>query len=395
MNQVPAMENSDLHVRIAPDSADDNRRTLLVVDDTRENLTVIAGLLGQEYRIRAVNSGERALKAVRIEPLPDLILLDVMMPDMDGYTVLRTLRADPTTRDIPVIFVTAMNADDDEELGLQLGAVDYVTKPIRPAILQARIRTHLELKQSRDWLKDQNGYLEQEVSRRMRENELIKDISLNALAGLAEKRDNETGNHLHRTQAYIEALMQHLQDHPDFRELLSPQQQVLIAKAAPLHDIGKVGIPDAILLKPGRLTPEEFVIMKQHSQIGADAINEAIQRVLTRENTRPDDPQVKASLVFLDVAHQITLNHHEKWDGSGYPRGLVGDAIPLPGRLMAVADVFDALSCKRHYKDPFPIEKIRGIMQEGRGTHFDPRLIDAFFTLEAQFLEIARRYADD
>ena len=373
----------------------DNRKTLLVVDDTRENLTVIAGLLSPDYRVRAVSSGERALKVAQTVPYPDLVLLDVMMPDMDGYAVLTALRKNPLTKDIPVIFVTAMDADEDEELGLELGAVDYVTKPIRPAILLARIKTHLELKQSRDWLKDQNGYLEGEVSRRMQENELIKDISLNALAALAEKRDNETGNHLHRTQAYIETLMQYLCKQPRFSQQLLPSKQALIAKAAPLHDIGKVGIPDAILLKPGKLTVEEFSIMKQHSQIGADAISEAIERVHAREGiVAPETIDPASPLAFLEIARQIALCHHEKWDGSGYPNGLAGEDIPLPGRLMAIADVFDALTCKRHYKEPFPAEKTRAIIREGRGTHFDPDLVDAFIELEPRFLKIAQQYAD-
>lgn len=372
----------------------DARKTILVIDDTRENLILLSALLGKDYRIRVANSGERALRALSVPPLPDLILLDVMMPEMDGYSVMRALRQSPETSNIPVIFVTAMSADEDEELGLQLGAVDYVTKPIRPAILQARVRTHLELKQSRDWLADQNGYLEAEVHRRMHENELIKDISLNALASLAEKRDNETGNHLHRTQAYVEALMLHLQQHPDFRNALMPPAQKLIAKAAPLHDIGKVGIPDAILLKPARLTPEEFEIMKQHSQIGADALDAAIKRVLVRETEVDAKNEANSAIAFLEVARQIALYHHEKWDGTGYPSGLAGESIPLPARLMAIADVFDALSCKRHYKPPFPPEAVCSILADGRGLHFDPRLIDAFFEIREQFFAIAQRYQD-
>ncbi|MDD3354240.1 HD domain-containing phosphohydrolase [Zoogloea sp.] len=376
-------------------SPHDQRKTILVVDDTKENLTVLAGLLGGEFRVRVANSGERALKAVRLPPLPDLILLDVMMPGMDGYAVLKALRADAGTHHIPVIFVTAMSADEDEEHGLALGAVDYVTKPIRAAILQARVRAHLELKQARDTLASHNDDLEREVRRRMGENELIKAISLNALATLAEKRDNETGNHLYRTQAYIEILMRHLATHPDFCDQLDPGSQELIAKAAPLHDIGKVGIPDAILLKPGKLTPEEFEIMKTHSQIGADALGEAIERVLTHSGIDPGNRQgPNSSLSFLDVARQIALHHHEKWDGSGYPHGLAGDAIPLPGRLMALADVFDALTCKRHYKEAFTPARVHTLITEGRGVHFDPRIVDAFLELEGVFLDIAARYRD-
>ena len=369
-------------------------KTILVVDDTGENLTVIGGLLQPFFRVRVANSGMRALKVARSDPRPDLILLDVMMPEMDGYAVLAELRQDPYTRDIPVMFVTAMDGDQDEEYGLSLGAVDYITKPIRPAILLARVRTHLELKDARDWLRDQNGYLEGEVSRRMRENDLIKDVSLNALALLAEKRDNETGNHLYRTQAYVEALMQQLQDHPRFRHALSAAQRQLIAKAAPLHDIGKVGIPDHILLKPGRLTPEEFEIMKTHSLIGAEAIEAAIERVVVGDRARLDELQGNTPLDFLVVARHIALGHHEKWDGSGYPQGLRGDAIPIPARLMALADVFDALTCKRHYKKAFPLEQAVALLVEGRGTHFDPDVVDAFLAIQDRFADIAQRYAD-
>ncbi len=369
-------------------------KTILVVDDTGENLTVIGGLLQPFFRVRVANSGMRALKVARSDPRPDLILLDVMMPEMDGYAVLAELRQDPYTRDIPVMFVTAMDGDQDEEYGLSLGAVDYITKPIRPAILLARVRTHLELKDARDWLRDQNGYLEGEVSRRMRENDLIKDVSLNALALLAEKRDNETGNHLYRTQAYVEALMQQLQDHPRFRHALSAAQRQLIAKAAPLHDIGKVGIPDQILLKPARLTPEEFEIMKTHSLIGAEAIEAAIERVVVGDRARLDELQGNTPLDFLVVARHIALGHHEKWDGSGYPQGLRGDAIPIPARLMALADVFDALTCKRHYKKAFPLEQAVALLVEGRGSHFDPDVVDAFLAIQDRFADIAQRYAD-
>ena len=369
-------------------------KTILVVDDTGENLTVIGGLLQPFFRVRVANSGMRALKVARSDPRPDLILLDVMMPEMDGYAVLAELRQDPYTRDIPVMFVTAMDGDQDEEYRLSLGAVDYITKPIRPAILLARVRTHLELKDARDWLRDQNGYLEGEVSRRMRENDLIKDVSLNALALLAEKRDNETGNHLYRTQAYVEALMQQLQDHPRFRHALSAAQRQLIAKAAPLHDIGKVGIPDQILLKPARLTPEEFEIMKTHSLIGAEAIEAAIERVVGDDRARLDELQGSTPLDFLVVARHIALGHHEKWDGSGYPQGLRGDAIPIPARLMALADVFDALTCKRHYKKAFPLEQAVALLVEGRGTHFDPDVVDAFLAIQDRFADIAQRYAD-
>ncbi|HEX5372594.1 MAG TPA: two-component system response regulator [Aquabacterium sp.] len=370
--------------------------TVLVVDDTKENLTVIGQLLRPYFHVRVANSGQRALQAACTDPRPDIILLDVMMPDMDGYQVLQALKEQPQTQDIPVIFITALDAEEDEEHGLSLGAVDYVTKPIKPPLLLARVRAQLELKKARDWLSHQNTYLDAEVRRRMVENELIKDVSLHALATLAEKRDNETGNHLHRTQAYIEALMERLRDHPRFRgELANFSVRQRIAKAAPLHDIGKVGIPDAILLKPGKLTPEEFEIMKTHAAIGAEAIGDAIAQV------RSAWPQAQAHgeggdrpLEFLEVARQIAGGHHEKWDGSGYPRGLAGEAIPLAARLMALADVFDALITRRHYKDAFSLERTVQIIRDGRGTHFDPDIVDAFLSLTEEFVHIAAHYAD-
>ncbi|MFM2036682.1 MAG: hypothetical protein RL459_1947 [Pseudomonadota bacterium] len=369
------------------EAAQGTQLTVLVVDDTKENLTVIGQLLRPYFHVRVANSGLRALQVVDTAPQPDLILLDVMMPEMDGYQVLQSLRAQPHLQHIPVIFVTAMDGADDEERGLSLGAVDYVTKPIKPALLLARVRAHLELKKARDRLSDQNAFLDAEVHRRMAENETIKDFSLKAMATLAEKRDNETGNHLHRTQAYIEALMGTLKTHPRFSEALATEdQRQRIAKAAPLHDIGKVGIPDSILLKPGKLTPEEFEIMKTHAAIGAQAIGEAMQQVNVTDAAGP--------LAFLETAQHIAASHHEKWDGSGYPQGLSGDAIPLCARLMALADVFDALMSRRHYKPAFSLQDTVQIIVDGRGKHFDPDIVDAFTGLIDTFTDIAERYVD-
>ena len=376
------------------ETAAPTKATVLVVDDTPENLEVIGGLLQPYYRVRVASSGERALRAVLMEPRPDLILLDVMMPEMSGYAVLTRLRENPATRDIPVIFVTAMDTDQDEEYGFRLGAVDYIAKPIRPAILLARAKTHLDLKKAKDWLANQNEYLESEVARRMRENELVKDVSLYALAMLAEARDKETGNHLHRTSAYVEALARHLGNHPRFAPQLGDHERSMMVKAAPLHDIGKVGIPDQILLKPGKLTPEEYAVMKSHARIGSEAIAAAMRRVMETTGFQDDRASANGSLAFLEVARQIADGHHEKWDGSGYPDGLAGDAIPLPARLMALADVFDALSCRRVYKPAFEMDEVFRIIREGRGTHFDPDIVDAFFAIQDELLAIAQRYAD-
>ncbi len=355
--------------------------SILIVDDTPENLSVLGELLQPTYRVRAATSGRRALQIARAAPPPDLILLDVMMPEMDGYQVLAELRADPATRDIPVIFVTAMDATEDEQHGLECGAVDYITKPVRPAIVMARVHTHLELKRARDILSDQNAYLEREVARRMAENQLIQQLSIHALARLAETRDPETGNHLRRTQEYVRTLARGLQDHPRFRHFLDNKTIEALAQSAPLHDIGKVGIPDHILLKPGKLTPEEWEIMKTHAELGAKAIEQA-----EKDSAKPVE--------FLAIAKQIARHHHEKWDGSGYPDALSGEQIPIAARLMALADVFDALICKRVYKEAFPPDEARRIIVEGSGKHFDPEVVDTFVRDFDTFVAIARAYAE-
>ncbi|NMF86910.1 response regulator [Aromatoleum petrolei] len=367
--------------------------TVLIVDDTPQNLTVLGELLQPLYRVRAANSGERALRVAATEPKPDLILLDVMMPGLDGYEVLGRLREDAATRDIPVIFVTAMDAAESEERGLKLGAVDYIVKPFSPAIVLARVATHLELKRARDRLSAQNNWLEREISRRMAENLLIQDLGIRALACLAEARDNETGLHIIRTQYYVETLGRHLGNHPRFAEALAGARLELIVKAAPLHDIGKVGIPDAILLKPGPLDAREWEIMKTHPSIGTAAISKAMEEALADAS---DDVAEHAAgaFAFLKVANEIAGGHHEKWDGSGYPQGLEGDAIPVSARLMALADVFDALISRRVYKPPMPMEKATEIILAGRGRHFDPDVVDAFLACRDEFVDIATRYAE-
>jgi putative two-component system response regulator len=351
------------------------------VDDTPENLAVIGGVLQPDYRVKVANSGARALQVAGTDPRPDLILLDVMMPDMDGFAVLEHLRDDPATRDIPVIFVTGRDTQEDEERGFILGAVDYITKPIKPAIVQARVRAHLDLKQARDLLRDHNASLEAEVNRRMAENLLIQDVSIHALARLAETRDHETGNHLRRTQAYVRILANKLKSHARFADFLTERTIAALAKSAPLHDIGKVGIPDYILLKPGKLTPDEWEIMKTHARLGSDAIEQA-----ERDSEQPVE--------FLILAKEIAHWHHERWDGSGYPDGLAGEAIPISARIMAVADVFDALVSDRVYKSAMPLQQARDIMEQEAGKHFDPVMVAAFLAEFAVFAQIANRYHD-
>jgi len=361
---------------------DENLATILIVDDAPENLTVLSELLQPQYRVRVSLSGQKALRIAASEPKPDLILLDVMMPGMDGYHVFERLRANPATRNIPVIFVTAMDSIEAEMQGLDMGAVDYITKPIVPPILLARVDTQLELKQARDRLTDQNTWLEAEIARRMAENELTQEVSIRALAHLAETRDPETGNHILRTQSYVHELALRLKTHPRFTALLSDRYIQLLARSAPLHDIGKVGIPDAILQKPGPLIPTEWLVMKTHSRLGFDAIELA-----ERDAERPVE--------FLGLAKEIARWHHEKWDGSGYPDGLAGEAIPLSARLMALADVFDALISPRVYKPPMPFDQARDIIAAGRGSHFDPDMVEAFLAGFDVFAAIAQLHRDN
>ena len=358
-----------------------SKPTVLVVDDTPDNLSLMSGLLKDLYKVKVAINGEKALKVARTAPVPDLILLDIMMPGMSGYEVCVELKSDPLTAGIPVIFLTAMTATEDEKKGLDLGAADFITKPVNPPIVLARVATHLRIKAAADFLRDKNQFLEDEVSKRTREVLAIQDVTTMAMASLAETRDSDTGNHIRRTQYYVKALAEKLRDHPRFRMFLDDQTIGMLFKSAPLHDIGKVGIPDRILLKPGRFTPEEFEIMKTHTTLGRDAIVAA-------------EKQLGMEVEFLTYAKEIAYGHQEKWDGSGYPEGLAGDAIPVSARLMAVADVYDALISRRVYKSGMPHEQAVKIILEGRGSHFDPDMVDAFAEIAGDFQTIAKRYAD-
>lgn len=355
--------------------------TILVVDDTPDNLTLMSGLLKELYRVKVSNNGPKALVIAASDNPPDLILLDIMMPDMDGYEVCRHLKADAKTANIPVIFLTAKTESADETQGLQLGAVDYLTKPVNPGILLARVRNHLQLKAQADFLNDKNRFLEQEVRRRTQEVTMVQDVTIMAMASLAETRDSDTGNHIRRTQYYVRALAEKLRDSPEYAELLTDQYIDTLFKSAPLHDIGKVGIPDRILLKPGRFEEDEFEIMKLHATLGRDAIQHA-------------EDQLGIKVEFLQVAKEIAYSHQEKWDGSGYPDGLSGADIPLSARLMAIADVYDALICKRVYKDPMPHDQAMRIIKEGSGSHFDPIIVEHFVAIEDQLKAIAAKFAD-
>jgi putative two-component system response regulator len=349
------------------------KHKVLIVDDTPENIQVLMEVLKGEYAIVAAVNGEKALKLAAADPVPDIILLDVMMPEMDGYEVCSRLKVDEKTRNIPVVFVTALTEDEDEAKGLALGAVDYIGKPFNPELVKARVRNHLELKDHRDHLK-------QLVEEQTKELALTRAVMIESLGTLAEYRDPETGGHIKRTQNYVKVLAVHLKDHPRFRNELNDESIELLYLSAPLHDVGKVGVRDNILLKPGKLTDEEFEEMKNHSVYGHETLRITEQKL--------------GKSTFLRYAREIAYTHQEKLDGSGYPQGLKGDEIPIPGRLMALADVYDALISKRAYKPPFPHEKAVDIIKEGKGSHFDPDIVDAFVALENTFRNIALTFAD-
>ena len=354
-------------------SVEGRQFTILAVDDTQENLSVINGLLSEQYRVLGAIDGLLALNIAESKQ-PDLILLDIMMPEMDGYEVCRRLKESEKTRDIPVIFLTAKAEVKDEVYGLELGAVDYIVKPISPPILDLRVKMHFKLK-------EYSNSLEKLVERRTDQLAQIQDATILAMGALAEQRDPETGNHIRRTQSYIKLLAEALQDHPRFKKSLSVDVIELLYKAAPLHDIGKVAVPDNILKKPGALSDAEYEVMKGHSLAGKEGIVEA-ESVL-------DEPQL-----FLIYAREIAWSHHEKWDGSGYPQGIKGEDIPMSARLMALADVYDALISRRVYKPPFSQEKTEAIILEGRGTHFDPDIVDAFMRISDEFYQISLKYTD-
>ncbi|MES2149206.1 MAG: HD domain-containing phosphohydrolase [Pseudomonadota bacterium] len=356
-------------------------KTILLIDDDPATLEVINGCLLPHYGTRIATRAARGLELARTAPRPDLILLDLELPDLDGYAVCRILKGDPVTAQIPVIFLSSHAESADIIYGLELGAVDYVSKPVIAPILLARIRTQLRLHQAQLQLADRNGHLESLVSERTRDLQMIEELTIGALGAVAETRDNETGNHILRTRAYVEKLCRELKTVPSRQAGVADEDWRQFWKCAPLHDIGKVGIPDHILLKPGKLSVAEFDVMKTHTTLGRNALR---------------SPQMRTQYAgaFLRVASEIAYSHHERWDGSGYPEGLSGSAIPLSARLMAVADVYDALISKRVYKAPVAPADAVAIIVEGRGRHFDPVIVDCFLDCTSAFDEIAAGFSD-
>jgi putative two-component system response regulator len=367
--------------------------TIMVVDDESINLAVLCGLFTQKNNVRAFKSGEAALNALKTDSKPDLILMDVVMPGMDGFQTLSIIHENPDTRDIPVMFITSLDSPADEDTGFRLGAVDYITKPFKPSAVLARVSAQLELKETRDRLKDQNRWLEAEVEKRTMEVRLTEDASLNALMCLAETRDDNTGNHLRRTYRYVETLATEMKSDPKYARELSDDRIRSIARASRLHDIGKIGIPDHILRKPGKLTKEEFEVIKTHCELGAGALRSAKREAMTRI-PRKNTSGTENALLFLDEAEVIARSHHEKWDGNGYPEGKMGAEIPLSARLMALADVFDALTTERPYKAAWTMEEAAAYIIGQRGRAFDPDVVEAFQNRMDDFRKIMRDFAD-
>ena len=373
------MNQAELHPALLARA--DTQASILVVDDTPANLSLLSGLLSPRWRVRLAPSGAKALDLVRRQA-PDLIVLDVMMPELDGYEVCRRLKADPATRDIPVLFLTALSQPEDETRGFECGGADFIHKPFNPATVLSRVATQLEAKQWRDTLHQRNAWLQQELQSRLAEVEQLRDATLHVMISFAEFRDEDTGFHVRRTQEYVRTLARWLADQPGNPMGLDADRIEDIAKSAPLHDIGKVAIPDGILLKPGRLTPDEMTVMKTHAMQGWVMLRRAAER-MGHQGDR-----------FLRYGMEIARHHHERWDGAGYPDGLGGAAIPLSARLMAVADVYDALISRRPYKEPMDHADAVAYIVAGSGGHFDPTVVQALLANQDTLQRIARQWSD-
>ena len=351
---------------------DIGQKTIFLVDDDLTNLTIGNNTLNPYYNILTMNSGARLLKMLE-NHTPDLILLDVEMPEMSGYETIRILKSREETRDIPVIFLTGHSDGESELQGLSLGAIDYIIKPFSPPLLLKRIEVHLLVESQKKALVNFNNNLQVMVDSKTETVVELKNAFLTTLAELVECRDDTTGEHIGRTQFYMGILLNALQNNDAYKNEVSLWDKDLILQSAQLHDVGKIAIRDVVLQKPGRLTPEEFDEIKSHVKVGEGVINKI--KKITTERT------------FLDQAEILIATHHEKWDGSGYPRGLKGTEIPLQGRLMAIADVYDALISKRPYKNAFTHEQAIDIITHDSGKHFDPGLIGVFLGISGQFKE--------
>lgn len=336
------------------------KQTILVVDDNPENIHVLSGILRPYYNVKAAINAAVAFKIATAEDKPDLILLDIMMPEIDGYRICKHLKVMPETSEIPVIFVSAKGEIEDEKKGFEVGGVDYITKPVNPALVLARVSTHLKLS-------SQKTHLLSLVKERTNELEKTRMEILQSLGRAAEFKDNETGLHVVRMSCYTRLLAKRVTGNNLWSELLF--------NAAPMHDIGKIGIPDEVLLKPGKLNPNEWEIMQKHVEYGVEILGESESDLLT-------------------MAIEVTQFHHEKWDGSGYPAGISGETIPLSARIVAIADVFDALTSERPYKEAWSVDKAMDLLESESAKHFDPDLVPLFKACLPKILEIKEQYAD-
>ena len=358
----------------------ESKATIMVVDDTPENLVLISRILLPEgYKVMTLPDGQMAIDAIKTTS-PDLILLDVMMPGMDGFAVCSTLKADPRTASIPIIFISALSEPLDKVKAFETGAVDYITKPFNLMEVKARVGVHLELRFTRKALEDYSTLLEKKVKEQVEELSAGQLALITAMTKLVEARDDSTGRHIERTQILCRLLAERLGTRPEYRETIDPGFLENIYNASPLHDIGKVGIRDSILMKPGKLMPEEFEAMKSHTTIGKEYLRRALAKSPNNQ--------------YLRMGMEIAGSHHEKWDGSGYPEGLKGESIPLSARIMALVDVYDALRSARVYKEAYPHAQAVSIIVKSRGSHFDPAIVDAFLEISERF-DRARNEMDE
>lgn len=367
----------------------DKKNEIMIIDDEVVNISVLSEILKPHYTVSVFKSGIEALKHIETGKKPDLILLDINMPDLNGYDVLDRLHENRKNKDIPVIFITILDTIEDEEKGLLKGAVDFISKPFHAEIILARVKVQLELKAARDLLKHENIYLEKEVAKRFRENQLVFDITMDIVTQLVETRDEETAHHITRARAYMERLARRMAMSPKYENLIDEAFIERIVKACPLHDIGKVGISDQILLKPGILTSEEYDLMKEHVMIGYRSIQRAVENSVLKDLLNSSGDSIP--MEFFKEAMNIVRYHHEHYDGSGYPDGLKGEAIPISARMMALVDVFDALTNHRVYKPAWTIDKTVEYIEMQSGYQFDPDCVSALLAELDNFKDIYRR----
>jgi len=350
-----------------------DRKTVFIVDDDITNLTVGDKALSEIYNVFTISSGALLLKLLG-RCIPDIILLDVEMPDMNGYETIKRLKGNKETRHIPVIFVTAKSDEKSELEGLSLGAIDYIVKPFIPLVLLKRIEVHLLVESQRIELSIYNDNLQKIVEDKTKTVVELQNAILKTMAELVECRDDVTGGHIERTQGYLCVLLDAMKERGLYANEMSSWELDQILQSTQLHDVGKIAIRDIILKKPGKLTTEEFETIKEHTTFGEEIIDSI--KSATREKA------------FFNYAKIFAGTHHENWNGTGYPRGLKGEEIPLLGRLMAIVDVYDALVSERPYKDVFTHSDAVEIITEGRGTHFDPALVDLFLDVSEDFNQI-------